>query len=111
MEVVDNPADKNNPEKCLKVNFEQLVPLEPGRAAVETLMQGVFVKLFELNNKGAEKFVAFCRLDTFKFVDPLKDLFDLNGKRVKAEDANKNPAVTPADREALGLRGGLENEF
>jgi len=104
-------VDKNNPEKCLKINFEQEIPLTNDRKCIDTLMQGIFVKLFEVNRDGNEKFVAFCRLDTFKFVDPLKDLFDLNNKRIKVEDANKNPALTPQDKELLGIRGGLDNEF
>jgi len=110
VEIVDNPVDKNNPEKCLKINFEQKISLQPD-TCIELLMQGVFVKLFEVNREGVEKFVAFARLDTFKFVDPLKDLFDLNNKRIKVEDANKNPAITPEDKELLGIRGGIENEF
>jgi len=111
VEIVDNPIDKNNPEKCLKINFEKLIPLSTDRECIEMLMQGVFVKMFEVNKEGSEKFVAFCRLDTYKFVDPLKDLFDLNNKRIKVEDANKNTALTGRDREMLGIRGGTENEF
>lgn len=110
VEIVDNPVDKNNPEKCLKINFEQKINLD-SHTSIQTLMQGVFVKLFEINRDGVEKFVAFGRLDTFKFVDPLKDLFDLNNKRIKVEDANKNPTLTPHDKEVLGIRGGIENEF
>lgn len=103
--------DKNNPEKCLKINFEQEILLSNDRDCIDTLMQGVFVKLFEINREGSEKFVAFGRLDMFKFVDPLKDLFDLNNKRIKVEDANKNPGLTAHEKEMVGIRGGLDNEF